>query len=341
MKILVFSFFLFFLFVGESRATVAANDCKHNLSYDTNPDPEVDSRNVDVHATNASGEKQVCKFCHIPHGKDVPTLTSMTTTYQWYNDAYGVISYTDKEFRLPLFSHEITGYVNSARVSFSSGPPTYDTPYTQQIRISTWAYGPTSVIEDPSEDPGDETREIRWPSSGSSRMCFSCHDGTVKIGAVYSSTGGLTFIDMDNSAAASGKLSAEDKLVQRSLGGLAYLPPGLAEGSFWHDFASKHSAQHAFYSFRMPGDDVHQVGGANYDKRTSKPMRTLSYMRASGVLDRYDFVQCTACHDPHKGGDGTPAGNPGGIEGAYNSGTRQFWRKPGDSSSTVCNDCHG
>lgn len=326
----VFLSLLFLLLtLGEVGATVAADNCKHNLSA---------SNKLATPVIRATSEIQVCKFCHIPHGKQSndSTLTSMTTTYSWYAYKYSDNSFNNKSFRLPLIGHQLTTSINAARVSFSSGPPDYLPGKPNEVRITTtsfYAYGPEGsiVFDDPDgfPDSGDETREIDWPSSGSSRVCFSCHDGTIQIGAVYNSTGGVSLIEMDIGAGQSGeiqKITADGYMGKDAE--RRYLPPGYDGTSWKFDFASRHSCEHGFYSFYMT-QNVLDDPTAN-----SRLMKDLTQIKASGVLDRDYFVQCTACHDPHKGGTGTS------NDGKYTGGLRQFWRKPGEGSEQVCTDCH-
>jgi len=329
MKRLIFFLLLLFLYTQEALATVAASDCRHNLSY-----------NSDRVKAVSSAETQVCKFCHIPHGKHA-TLTSHTTGYGWYDTIYPSEGWANKSFRLPLFSHEVTTNVNSARISFSSGPPRpdlYESGEAYNIRISTWAYGPTTSFVheagiDEQLNTDDDTWEIDWPASGSSRMCFSCHDGTVRIGGVYNSSGTISYIEMTDSGL---NMLSDGKLSGTS--GVRFLPPATDWSS---DFASKHSCEHAFYSFRMHENVIQDSSSGKPPGTPSLALQSMTYMRGSGVLDRYDFVQCTACHDPHKGGDGTPNGGPPNyVEGAYTGGSRQFWREPGVVADEVCKDCH-
>ncbi len=332
MKKLFFSFFILFFLNGKIYATVAAPDCKHNLSA---------SNNLATPAIRATSETQVCKFCHIPHGNQANSsgLTYQTTGYAWYGTIYGS-EYNNKQFRLPLNSHVLTAAINSARVSFSSGGVynQYEPNEDSFVRISSWAYGPSSgfVLEENNlDDPDDDTMEIEWPSSGVSRMCFSCHDGTVRIGEIYNSTGGVQLITM-NTDAGTGKINASGYM--QSGATRRYDPPNV---DYHSDFASLHSCEHAFYSFYMNENVITDASDYKQPGTPSRGLHDLSVMRGRGVLDRDDFVQCSACHDPHKGGTGTANGGPPNETlGAYSGGLRQFWRKPGEAASEVCLDCH-
>lgn len=305
------SFFLCFLFAGELRASVTDIGCKHNLSYRTS------HPGVDILATS---ETQVCKFCHIPHG----ALVSDTTQYQWYDDIYltGQTAWTDgpQTWRLPLISHQLTVQKNYVRVSLSTG--IWQTTARLDITISTWAYGPISNISevDPDglPDTGDETWQLPWMPSGSSRVCFSCHDGSLPVGRVRTSTGGLTNIDMDNEAAGN-KLVSDDRIGSGS-------PARFLYSDVSYNFATRHPSEHAFYSFYMREEVLADRRG------TTRALKALSQMKEA--LDRYSFAQCTACHDPHKY-DATTGGH-------YQNGSKQFWRKPGTTTppDDVCNDCH-
>ncbi len=155
--------------------------------------------------------------------------------------------------------------------------------------------------------------------SGSSRICFSCHDGSIPIGNVRTSTGGVTNIDMQDTSAGGNKLTAEDKL---GTGSSARFASVVVDPTANTSFASKHPMEHGFYSFYMT-QDVIDDPRAPY----SYPLKELAQIKGTGALDKKDFAQCTACHDPH-------------FKGSYSNGSKQFWLKPNQDPKYVCWGCH-
>ena len=95
--------------------------------------------------------------------------------------------------------------------------------------------------------------------SGSSRLCLSCHDGTVAIGMLHNQTLPVT---MQN--------------------GISTMPPGAA--NLGTDLANDHPV-----SFRYDSTLAAANGELNSPASLNQQVR----------LDRDGLLQCTSCHDPH------------------------------------------
>lgn len=170
----------------------------------------------------------------------------------------------------PLWNHDITAVSN----------------YTNYWRSSLQSYNT------PEEAP---------PIDGFSRLCLSCHDGTVAIGAVVSN---LEDIEVFS---ASGYVDGEGKLLPTAPG---YIGTDLSGGHpisiIFNDALANSREQNTTFCF------------LNYPSGiTDTDVRLYPTQGAYGV-------QCTSCHDPH-GGKGGPSAPP-------------FWRKA--THDEVCNVCH-
>ncbi len=102
--------------------------------------------------------------------------------------------------------------------------------------------------------------------NGNSKLCLSCHDGTLALGATV----------------ASGTIPMS--------GGITTMP--VSGAYFGLDLSGHHPV-----SFAVT-DALVSTNNAKGDV----PLKTLAQMRASAVvkLDPSDRVQCTSCHDSHK-----------------------------------------
>jgi len=102
--------------------------------------------------------------------------------------------------------------------------------------------------------------------NGSSKLCLSCHDGTLALGATV----------------ASGTIPMS--------GGITTMPASGA--NFGLDLSGHHPVSFA----------VTDVLVSTNNARGDTPLKALAQMRASTVikLDASDRVQCTSCHDAHK-----------------------------------------
>jgi len=95
--------------------------------------------------------------------------------------------------------------------------------------------------------------------TGASKMCLSCHDGTIALGAVLTRPAEIPFA-----------------------GGIRFLPPGPSR--LGTDLSDDH-----------PVSFVYDSGLAAANGELVDPSALPPEVR----LDRTDLLQCTACHDPH------------------------------------------
>lgn len=102
---------------------------------------------------------------------------------------------------------------------------------------------------------------------GSTKLCLSCHDGSIALGAT----------------AASGSIAMS--------GGVTTLPSS-SGGYFGKDLSGHHPV-----SFQVT-DQIIATNNAKGDM----PLKSLAQMRAGSVahVDRFDQVQCVSCHDSHQ-----------------------------------------
>lgn len=116
------------------------------------------------------------------------------------------------------------------------------------------------------------------PPDGASKLCLSCHDGTVALGALGSRTADVAFV-----------------------GGITTIPPSYS-GYVGTDLSGAHPV-----SFIV----TQALIDANNLKDT--PLRSLASMTsdANGVrLDGQNKVQCSSCHDPHDDSNRVSSGAP-------------------------------
>lgn len=198
---------------GVAMASVI--DSKHNLSA-SGPGP-----------VKATSEKQICVFCHTPHGA---------------NQSAGA----------PLWNHALSGAT-----------------YTPYFSISMAA------------------NPIPGPPGASSKVCLSCHDGTLAVGTVGVLGGGPATIAMNNTGA----------------GGV--MPDGLgATTGYTRNLGIDLSNDHPIsfnYDATLGG-----VTGTDGELRalpvTDGPT-TVVGNRTASVKPTFplegDQVQCITCHDPH------------------------------------------
>lgn len=173
-----------------------------------------------------------------------------------------------------------------------------------------------AYVQDPNGQPlaianTDITAETRYGESGyypngASRLCLSCHDGVTAIGILANGD----FIDVNG-----------DSATTLSTFSSQYFGTGRAL-----DLATSHPI--SFHYTSTVVDFLNNTAPYNYgpDRRT----QTFSLPADSNMLDRYNRVQCTTCHDPHKDtNDG----------GAYDL---PFWRNytgPSNRAADYDNTC--
>jgi hypothetical protein len=220
----------------------------------------------------ATGEDQICIFCHTPHHAMV--------------DEEGVGA---PIINAPLWNHELS-----------------DLTYTVKVQNTTPYYNGTLIANLPL------LTAVTNKPDGASRLCLSCHDGTVSIGAVYSSYG-PTPISM--AAACTGGslgLDAKGRFGALTSACMAYL--GM-------DLRSKHVVSVAMNDSLLTAslnNCVSQGGTATmrlqypWDGGASttvllRPTTQTFTDGTSGItpaLPKYRSgyfygVQCSTCHDPH------------------------------------------
>jgi len=145
------------------------------------------------------------------------------------------------------------------------------------------------------------------PIDGYSRLCLSCHDGTIAVGAILTKRGTIEMDTIENIVEAG-------RLMPDSPGYLGTDLSGSHPLSFIYDenLVNIRNAEpgimHLNWPIRKYGD---KFGTGDPDVRI--------YPTQGGY-----GVQCTSCHDPH-GGKGNPDEPP-------------FWRKP--TYDDVCLVCH-
>lgn len=126
--------------------------------------------------------------------------------------------------------------------------------------------GPYSMYWSPTMDAYPSAAAAPQPS-GTTKLCLSCHDGSIALGATV----------------ASGSIVMA--------GGVTTLPSG-SDAYFGTDLSGHHPV-----SFQV----TDQIISANNSKG-DVPLKTLPQMRSNPVahIDRFDYVQCVSCHDSHK-----------------------------------------
>ena len=141
---------------------------KHDLSSTTGLSSAYVS-NLGPTGTN----QRICVFCHAPHNTKTPNSTINNSTYNY----------------LPLWNHEMT-------------------------TITTWQGYTTGsdTVGDPA-DPNNPTRSIALTvdtsggPGGPSKLCLSCHDGSIAV-AAYGQNASDTYLHSPDSTAGGAKMSA-------------------------------------------------------------------------------------------------------------------------------------
>lgn len=101
--------------------------------------------------------------------------------------------------------------------------------------------------------------------TGSSRLCLSCHDGVTAIGAVFTTPGTMTTVNIPT--------------INSTIG--------------YETYSSHHPV-----SFRYNQTVRNLLKGAPYNKEL-KDLPPTSY-DINVKLDKQERMQCTTCHDPHQ-----------------------------------------
>ncbi len=156
------------------------------------------------------------------------------------------------------------------------------------------------------------------PPDGDSKLCLSCHDGTIAIGSVVNLGGAATTISMQPSP----YISPE-----------GMISPG-AQGYIGTDLSGHHPISIEF-SDALISDKAVQCNNGDVTFGLSYPEFPV---RLRPTENRYEGgggigqgVQCTSCHDPHEDPVPSTPGNPG----------TQFLRiGSAGNASDLCYSCH-
>jgi len=117
--------------------------------------------------------------------------------------------------------------------------------------------------------------------TGSSKLCLSCHDGVTAIGAVFTTPGSMTPIEI--------------QFTKREIG--------------YETYSTHHPV-----SFRYSESVAALLRGAPYLKTEYRWVPTSNSVR----LDKEGRMQCITCHDPHQDKSNTPSPmNPFWTSGEY------------------------
>jgi hypothetical protein len=149
------------------------------------------------------------------------------------------------------------------------------------------------------------------PIDGFSKLCLSCHDGTVALGALLNRAENIDMVIIPGVIDASGKLLP---------GAEGYLGTDLSGGHplsiiFDEDLKNRRNADTEFCQLNSP------TGLRKFGVRpwTGGDADVMLFPTQGGY-----GIQCTSCHDPH-GGKGETGAPP-------------MWRKA--THDEVCNVCH-
>src|SRR3989304_3026145 len=133
---------------------------------------------------------------------------------------------------------------------------------------------------------GYETKPKPNAPTGYSRLCLSCYDGTIALGTVVNppgSGGNYQAFDLGMMPVGSGVTTADTRVIGTNL-------------------QNDHPVSFVYDSLLVArGEELVDPGPALVppakvgDTTPILPMRRY----AGTVLDRYDSVQCTSCHNPH------------------------------------------
>lgn len=147
---------------------------------------------------------------------------------------------------------------------------------------------------------------------GDSRLCLSCHDGTVAIGSVVNLGGSATTITMQDSG--TGRLTMEGKLTS-----------GVPTSNYGTDLSGHHPVSLEVNDALLRDKDTQCLNMeiANRVCNPASPVKLLPTGNLYGLGSHTNRgVQCSSCHDPHE--DPVP-------------GTTMFLRAP---RNEICEKCH-
>ena len=139
---------------------------------------------------------------------------------------------------------------------------------------------------------------------GASKLCLSCHDGTIALGKV---------------------LSRGENIALRNIGGRGEIPQG-RRSNLGTDLSGMHPLSVAYGKDDELEHD-HDGSGSGASKKVGvETSLVASALIPKDFLDKQRKVQCTTCHDPHEDRFSALGGAP------------RFWRR--STVSEVCEACH-
>jgi hypothetical protein len=139
-------------------------------------------------------------------------------------------------------------------------------PHNAVVPQPLWGHGLSQAqYRTPLIRGGQQTRVPTGQPDGSSRLCLSCHDGTVALGDI----------------------AGEPRV---AMAGATRLTPG-RRGFLGTDLSGSHPV-----SFVVPDGDLGMKDGE--EDMGLRPLAVI-YSDPDVVLDAGGKMQCTTCHDPH------------------------------------------
>jgi len=193
-----------------------------------------------------------------------------------------------------------------------------------------WNRELSKVYYDVYQSPALQAGPLGQPD-GTSRLCLSCHDGTIAIGKVYNLWGQSQTIAMSGTA------------------GDGTMPHGVGEQSgFTRRLGSSLSNDHPVsfsYDAALAAADGELSIPPNLYVRARKP----GEQQASLPLDEFGKLQCTTCHNPHLANtdkflrwpltqtSDTAANGPGAIL-CLQCHDKQSWIGSAHQSATIANE---
>jgi cytochrome c553 len=229
--------------------------------------------------------KRICAFCHSPHHSTQDNNQDSAAVTYLDGTALG----TTYKIYAPLWSRTDVGTI------------TAPTPYQSQT------FNPKAK------------NKAYDPLIGPSRLCLTCHDGTVALDAYY---GNKATTSNTTGDAFNGPLGGGDQLSIGIGGGMMGLSNDHPIGMKYSDYQTDSA------NYELNADTVH------FNTTDAKAGKTIAQVLYSDPLDANmtGFVTCASCHDVH---NGTAVGNK-----APQGGMRGFLLYGSQADSSFCLTCH-